>query len=130
MKVYRWLKDFTVEENVKRLTAYYLQHAIRLAIKNPEKTVKKLIIDNRYTAGRILQSLERMSPIKKEEERLRQIELKNNMKKDSSKPYYSKKIKSKIIECTARVSPACLRTMVQIDESTVCVRCKLFLKQK
>ena len=125
MKAYRWLKDLTVEENVKRLIAHYVEHAIRLGIKNPEKTVKKLIIENRYTAGRILQSLERMSPIRKEEERLRQIELKTLEK---NKAYYTMKRKSEIIDCTARISPMCLRRFVKTSDETVCVKCKIYDK--
>ena len=113
MKIYRWLKDLTIEENIKRLTHYYVEHAITLGVKDPEKTVRKLIIQNRYTAGRILQQLKKLLPKEK------------MSKQEKGQPYFKRKRKSEIIECTARTSPLCLRRFVKTSEETVCLKCKI-----
>ena len=96
---------------------YFIEYATSIGVKQPSKTVKKVLKDESYMTKNVYKILREHA--------------KQNMKKtidiEKGQPYYKKKIKAEIIECTARISPLCLKRFVKTSEKTVCVKCKIML---
>lgn len=112
MKGLRLSRSLGIEEHARRRFAYYVEFAIELGLEKPENAVKLALKKERNERKRIWETLRKLANKPK----------RKRTPKIKRKPSEIKALK-KIVECTARINPLCLRRFVSLGEE-VCVKCK------